>query len=418
MRLLLLNQFYVPDLSPTAQLVASLADHRAARGDEVTVIASRGSYVSPGNPATARVTLRNAVNLIRVWTPNLGKKTVLRRCADYGTFYVGACLRVATLPEQDVIVSLTTPPYLAWAAVIHKLKHPRAKLILWCMDCYPEAAERLGKLKAGGRVATAMRWLNRQLFRRCDHVVCLDYAMRDLVLKQCNPDTKLRASVIPNWEPLESFKTPSAEREWLGVTRHGLSGRFVVLYLGNMGEGHDFTTVLNAAERLAAEPVSFVFVGGGRRKEEIRRAARARHLSNVSVHDYVPEEELRSVMACADCALITLRDDCVGIMSPSKLHANLAMQLPIVFIGPQGCNVAEAIDRFDCGVSLRTGDVDGLVAFVRRALEKPDEFSNLGVRARHAFETAYSDAQTLPQFDVLLDSLGGTVSESWASVAP
>jgi len=133
-------------------------------------------------------------------------------------------------------------------------------------------------------------------------------------------------------------------------------------------------------------------------------------LNNVTVHDYVPEDELRSLMAAADCALITLRDDCLGIMSPSKLHANLAMQLPIIFIGPRGCNVAEAIDRFGCGISLRTGDVDSLVAFVMQAIEKPDEFASLGVRARRAFETAYSDAQTLPQFDAVLESVAGTES--------
>ena len=38
MRLTLLNQFYTPDISPTAHLCASLAEHRAAKGDDVTVV--------------------------------------------------------------------------------------------------------------------------------------------------------------------------------------------------------------------------------------------------------------------------------------------------------------------------------------------------------------------------------------------
>jgi hypothetical protein len=47
MRLTLLNQFYTPDVAPTGQLAASLARHRAALGDQVTVITGRGGYV-PG----------------------------------------------------------------------------------------------------------------------------------------------------------------------------------------------------------------------------------------------------------------------------------------------------------------------------------------------------------------------------------
>ena len=49
-RLLLLNQFYPPDISPTAQVAASLAEHRAAAGDEVTVVAGRAGYLEGLDP--------------------------------------------------------------------------------------------------------------------------------------------------------------------------------------------------------------------------------------------------------------------------------------------------------------------------------------------------------------------------------
>ena len=45
MRLTLLNQFYAPDISPTAQLAASLAEHRVTLGDEVTVVTGRAGYL-------------------------------------------------------------------------------------------------------------------------------------------------------------------------------------------------------------------------------------------------------------------------------------------------------------------------------------------------------------------------------------
>jgi hypothetical protein len=94
----------------------------------------------------------------------------------------------------------------------------------------------------------------------------------------------------------------------------------------------------------------------------------------------------------------------LGVMSPSKLHAALAMGVPIVYVGPAGGNVHEAIERFGCGVSLRHGDVDGLVAFLGRLRAQPALRAELSTRARAAFEAAYSDHAGLARFDALLDA--------------
>src|SRR3546814_9628000 len=51
MRLTLVNQYYAPDISPTAQMAASLAEHRADRGDQVTVITGRAGYLEGISPA-------------------------------------------------------------------------------------------------------------------------------------------------------------------------------------------------------------------------------------------------------------------------------------------------------------------------------------------------------------------------------
>ena len=56
----------------------------------------------------------------------------------------------------------------------------------------------------------------------------------------------------------------------------------------------------------------------------------------------------------------------LGVMSPSKLHSNLAMGLPILYVGPEGGNVDEAIRRFGCGVSLRPGQTQEVADFIAR----------------------------------------------------
>jgi glycosyltransferase involved in cell wall biosynthesis len=411
MRLTLINQFYRPDISPTAQLSASLAEHRAAVGDEVTVITSGGRYAnakSSGAGATddSRVTsdFKNP-HVIRVWTPGLGKSSILKRIADYLAFYLGAVWHMLRLPAQDVIISLTTPPYIAWAAVLHRMIHRRTRIVLWNMDCYPDVAERAGILRKGGALSRLLRLANRALFRQIDHLVCLDTAMVDLLCTQYARDaTHPPVTIIPNWEDAALFPAGARARapRWAEADALDLNGNFVVLYLGNTGVGHAFETVLDAADRLRNEPVRFLFVGGGSRMAQIRQAKLDRRLDNVILHDYIPKEQTPSLMSAAGCALITLRDEALGVMSPSKLHSNLAMGLAVLYVGPRGSNVDDAIRKFDCGISLRHGDVKGMIDFIRWLASDTAARQTMQQRAREAFETAYCDARAFVAFDRLL----------------
>jgi glycosyltransferase involved in cell wall biosynthesis len=183
-----------------------------------------------------------------------------------------------------------------------------------------------------------------------------------------------------------------------------LQGKQVVLYLGNAGAGHRFDTILKAARRLPVSEHALVFVGGGSAWPELPGAKDAERLSNLFLESYVSEDVHHSVLASADAALITLRDEMLGVMSPSKLHSALAMGLPILYIGPPGGNVHEAIERFGCGVSLRHGDVDGVVEFLSRLRRDPAARQEYARRSRLAFETAYTDLVGLARFDSLLDS--------------
>ena len=89
--------------------------------------------------------------------------------------------------------------------------------------------------------------------------------------------------------------------------------------------------------------------------------------------------------------------------SPSKLHSNLAFGLPILYIGPAGSNVGEAISRFGCGASIRVGDSNAIVSFIRKLCADNGFRSDLSRRARQAFEQAYCDQQTLPMFDQVVE---------------
>ena len=412
MRVTIVNLFYPPDLAPSAHLAASLADHRAALGDEVTVVSGTGSYLG-GSGRKAGVDRGSAdrprgPRVIRLWTPALGKANTARRLGDYLSFLVGAVARLLFLRRQDVVIALTSPPYILAAAVAHRFLHPRTRVILWSHDVYPDAAEAFGTIRPGGLLSRALRAAKRWLLRHVDHVVAVDPAMLIRVLSGYARDSKPEGSVIPTWEPYALFPDGDRPASWAAYEEPDLAKRFIVLHLGNLGFGHRTDTIAEAAAALADEGVTFLFVGGGERFPELADEAARRDVENIRFRGYVPKEQTPAVLAGADCALISLDDRSIGIMSPSKMNGSLAMGVPVLYAGPTGTNVDHAITEYACGFSLRQGDVAGLVEAIRRLRSHPELAAALSKNARRAFEETYSDRSALPRFDTLLEELAGS----------
>ena len=174
-----------------------------------------------------------------------------------------------------------------------------------------------------------------------------------------------------------------------------------------MGYGHRFETVIDAADLLRNEPVTFLFIGGGSQWAIVDEARTAQKFDNILLHEYVPKLITPHIMASSHCALITLRDEILGVMSPSKLHSNLAMRLPVIYVGPEKSNVDDAIRDYKCGISLRHGQAQELADFIRNLLDDEKRRSKMSDLARKAFDEAFNDERSLPRFDEVIEAVTG-----------
>jgi len=248
-------------------------------------------------------------------------------------------------------------------------------------------------LSPGGIVAQLMYMQHRWAARWLDGVIVLDRAMAKVLnMRYARAKRALKVSVIPTWECDMDFPAERAFIHWKGLEKLGIAGRFIILYTGNAGRGHEFDTVLQAAQILSrgdpAAPV-LLFAGYGVAHALLAHEKEVKGLENVFLHGPTARKEFLALVASGDVSLITLRAEMQGLVSPSKLNTALALGRPILYVGPEGTNVDDAITQFDCGVSLRNGNVEGVLSAVRRLREDAVWRIQLGRNARHAFETAY-----------------------------
>ncbi|HEY3237023.1 MAG TPA: glycosyltransferase family 4 protein [Polyangiaceae bacterium] len=382
MRVVALNQFYLPDSAPTGQLLGELCEDLAAQGDDVTVITGSGTYLDKKHLAH-RETIRG-VRVLRLWGPSAGG-TMVHRSAAYLTFWTSAAARAATVARPDVMLSLTTPPMLSTGAA-SVAGARRIPLVTWNQDVYPELSAALGVLDEQALAYKALQGVARWAHAHTKRIVALSEGMAERIASQGAPAERI--SVIPNWadgraiRPLLPDANPFRKE-------HALEGRFIVMYSGNLGLAHDVTTFAGTARQLSesSNKVLFIFSGHGQRMQEARRLTVG--LPNVRFLPLQPRERLCESLSAADVHLVSLREGLQGLLVPSKVYGALASGRPVFYVGPAHCEVAELIRRERVGWEGRPGDEHGLAEAIRQALESPSEHQAMSHRARDLFERRF-----------------------------
>jgi putative colanic acid biosynthesis glycosyltransferase WcaI len=386
MRFTLLNQYYVPDRAPTGQLLHDLARMLASRGHHVDVVCSRNSYQGDRrHPARERIA---GVAVHRVASVGSGRGGALDRLVSYASFYLLAALRLVTQsPRPDLILSLTTPPYLGllgrWAALLRGAIYAH-----WVMDVYPDVMAADGMADGHGFVLRLLRAVGRHQFRGAGLVLApgslVERRLRDHYTAPSTP-----VASVPLWGPDFEPTDPASVAEIRHERQWGQD--LIFLYSGNMGRGHGFDEMLEASRRLGRTGPVWAFVGNGVRAGQIQAFAREHPDARIQLLPYVAPEKLRASLASADVHLMSVSSRWQGLIVPSKLQAAFSVGRPVIFVGTPESEIGQWIAASGGGWLIREGDVDSILKAVEQASD-PAERARRG-QAGLAFARAHFDRQ-------------------------
>ncbi len=391
MKVLLLNQYFHPDIAATATLATDLAVDLAAAGLEVTALATRGDY--RGGARLPPGELYRGVRIVRVSSTGLGRASTVARLADYGSFFAGAAARLASAERPDVVIAMSTPPLVALLGSAMRAKG--ARFVYWAQDVYPDLAVELGVLGAKSVPARLLRRIARSMIRGADAVVVPGEVMGERLRRAGAPAERLH--VVPNWADGRKLAPvdPSANPVRGELAR---DGRPLVMYSGNLGKGHDVETLIALARAMSRE-ARFVFVGGGAGRQALDGAERD---GLVSLLPYAPAESLARSLSAADVHLVSQDPRTLGLIEPSKLYGIMAVGRPVLYVGPQESQVARTVEKEGIGRVVANGDVKGAVDGLRALIAAAPV---LGPRARAAFLARYDRVHRTAQLLAVLRSL-------------
>jgi glycosyltransferase involved in cell wall biosynthesis len=384
MRIILLNQFYPPDVAPTGLYLHDLARVLVQRGHEVRVICSRRSY--DGTKVFSKTETLDGVEIIRLPATGFGRRGFLGKLADYASFYgllFGALFFARRRP--DMILSLTTPPYIGLLGRL-AAKRFHCRHAHWIMDLYPDVMQAHG-MAGRGWLFRRLQKLTRHQFQGADHVFTLGPKMAHSVSayvgdspsaqpkpRRTHPTgpASPRVHWLSLWSNSEMSPWPDGQSNPLREERGWKADDVVFLYSGNMGLGHRFGDFRAAARQLGDAGPRWVFAGDGKRKAEIMEAATSMPAARINFLDYVPRSQLRAHLCSADVHLASLDASWQGLMVPSKLQGSFAVGRPVLYVGGRDCETAAWILESGGGWVVDENDLPGLLQAIRQSLD-PEE---------------------------------------------
>jgi colanic acid biosynthesis glycosyl transferase WcaI len=397
-RVLLLNLYYPPDTSATANMAKIVVDAIAEKHD-VTILCGRPSYDPTERRSWRFCQTENLgeARVIRVGSTDYSRVQMNKRIFNYLSYVLLAVPR-ALLLGCNVILVMTDPPFEGIVgAFVAMLK--RKPFVYNIRDLYPDMAVG-GSIVKPGLLARIWERLHRWALRRATSVIVLGDDMRNRILsKGIDP---VRVVVVRDGTEIsKEAKLAAAELDQSVVQTIREGFQFVLLHAGNLGFYGAWETLVEGARQLAADGVGLVFVGDGAQRAKLQSACAT--IPNVRFLPFFPASKIPSVLAAADAHVITVKRGLEGVVVPSKMYGILAAGKPIVALAPPECDVVSLGKQKGFSISADPDDPAEFVDSVRRMVRDPQQTRKME-KAAVAAASEYDREQELRKLVAVVES--------------
>lgn len=379
MRVLILSQYFSPEVGATSTRVHSFAAGLAARGHDVEVICE-----VPNHPQgvvhdgyRGRIVRRQRLDGFHgswVWVRTRPHKTTRDRLAFYGSYLAMATAWGSALARPDVVLASSPPLPVALAGALVARRH-RVPFVLDIRDLWPLAATAVGELSNPRALRLAER-LERFLYREAAAIATVTEPFVAHITAV--PGVRAPIALIPNGTTRLWLNAAALEpdRAALGLP----PDEFVWAFAGNLGLAQGLETAIEAAALLGPRH-RLVLLGDGAERRPLERLAADIAPGLVEFRDQLPPERAAELLRGADALLVSLRaDPNLGAFVPSKLFDFCALGRPVL-LAADG-EPRRLVERGRVAVPVRAGDAAELAAAVRGLRDSPAEREALAAAAR------------------------------------
>lgn len=383
MRLLLLTQYFAPEIGAPQTRLLAVARELRRRHHEVKVITAYPNY------PTGRIF--RSYRRSRAWCSEDG--LAVRRCwllavksagksrlLSYFSFMLSSLWPVLTTCRtwRPDYIFIESPPLFLGASGMLIKRLTGVPYIFNVADLWPDWAVDAQALQRGSWSYRCAKWLEGRIYADSAFVTIVVERMRRAVVDMGVDAGKVL--FLPNGARCaERDGSPGTASHVVRDLRRQCGARKVVLYAGNHGRFHALPTLILAAAqcRTRADAV-FVFIGDGSEKQSAKELARRERLENVIFSDSLSPADLDEFYGSASVALASYIR---GFESRSaKMFPAMAAGVPVVLSAAgEG---AELLERADAGIVVPPEAPGAIATAVASLLDNDARARRLGANGR------------------------------------
>jgi len=383
MKLLLLTQYYPPEIGAPQNRLHELAVRLKAKGIDVEVLTALPNYpqmeiFEDYKNGQKRVEEIDGIKVNRAWIYVSQKRGILSRLLNYFSFVFSSYWLGRKLGNFDFIMVESPPLFLGWSAM-RLSKKLKAKLIFNVSDLWPESAEKLNIVNNRTLLNLAYR-----LEEKCYKNATLVTGQTMGIVKDINrrfPNVKTHW--LPNGVDINFYEPEKIENSNFRTRNGFMDSDILFFYGGIIGHAQGLEVILETAKEIQHRTdIHFILQGAGPVKEELVLIKEQHQLNQVHFLPPVSKKEMPFVLKSVDVALVPLRKLTLfeGAI-PSKIFEALAMELPLI-LAVDGEARQHFVENAEAGIFVEPENVAELSKAVIELADNPNKRKTLGENGR------------------------------------
>lgn len=265
-----------------------------------------------------------------------------------------------------LLLTLRRKPWVMWL----ERPRPRAYRVAW-----------LGGLFRGSVGRAVRDGVLKLLQSRAHGIICMGTAARQEYAERGAPIERLK--VLPYCCDVGRYAEVDAAAVERVRQRHGLHGKRVFLFSGQMIPRKGVDTLIEAFTRVAKshEDAALVLLGDGPHRADYERMVPEAIRSRVHFAGFLEQAELPPYFNAADAFVFPSRHDGWAVVINEACGAGL----PIVTTRQTGA-ARDLVCEGENGYVLECDDVEGFAAAMRRLLDEPALMQRMGEASRRVIQ--------------------------------
>ena len=297
--------------------------------------------------------------------------------------------------KYDLIFAVSNPPINSYIGLKLK-KQFHAPFVYMNWDLYPQVIEQSISNPAVRLACKAWNWWNSRNYPKIDRMLTIGDVMAESLVKPLK--TPIPVEVLPIAVDTDYLKPIPKEQNPFCI-EHGLVDKFVVLYSGKMGIGHNIELILEAAEKLRNNrDICFVFIGEGPKYSVVESFIAEHHSENINLFPLQPDDVFPYSMACGDVGVVTQEAKMAHLFMPSKTYSMMACGQAIIGVCTEHDDLYQLIQQERIGMSITKNDSDELADCIKILSEDKEKQAQFSRNARLVAEKHYALERVSEQY--------------------